>query len=126
MRTPCQSAQGCAELLITSLLNLQATANYLKNETRPITLIGSGTGENFALEDALVASALLNEFFSLHPLASLYRGYSADLPSAFKTSRNGRRLLELGLEEDILWCLQKDYYPIIVKQDQAGFLVKLI
>lgn len=119
-----QSAQGCSELLISSFLNLQATADYLKNESRPITLVGSGTGENFSLEDALVASALLNEISPHHPWTSLYRAYSGDLPSAFKTSHNGQRLLELGLEKDISWCLQKDFYPVIVKQNQGGFLVK--
>lgn len=117
-----EAAQGAETLLVASLLNLEATVRFLRQQKGPVVLVCSGTEEDFALEDALVASAVLDSWQPEHPMASLYRAYAGNLKGAFLSSRNGRRLVGLGLEEDIGWCLQRDRYDRVVKRDKDGFL----
>jgi len=117
-----EAARGAELLLVASFLNLRATVNVLQRQKAPVVLVCSGTGEDFALEDALLASAILADWQPDHPLASLYRAYKGNLEEAFRSSRNGRRLVGLGLEEDILWCLQRDRYDWVVKRGEQGLL----
>lgn len=123
-----EAAQGAEMLLVASFLNLTTTVHFLKQQMCPVVLVCSGTGEDFALEDALLVAAILDSWQPEHPMASLYRAYAGDLKTAFYSSRNGRRLVGLGLEEDIDWCLQKDLYDLVVKCDAQGFLrrVKIV
>jgi 2-phosphosulfolactate phosphatase len=116
------SARSADKLLVASFLNIQSTVRYLHAQSSPLVLICSGTGEDFALEDALLAGALLDSLAPSHPFASLYRAYAGILTEAVRSSRNGRRLQQLGLEEDIIWCLKKDHYDIVVQSDKSGFL----
>ncbi|MDR1304808.1 MAG: 2-phosphosulfolactate phosphatase [Verrucomicrobiales bacterium] len=104
---------GAARVLIGSLLNLSALAEYCRRAGLPLTLVCSGTGADFSLEDALAAGALLAELRRAHPLVSLYRANRADLRRALHTSRNGRRLRAIGLAADLDFCLQRDRYHVV-------------
>ncbi|NJK91074.1 MAG: 2-phosphosulfolactate phosphatase [Blastochloris sp.] len=53
------AAQAADQVLVLSFLNLSATAEWLRHQDKPIVLVCSGTGEDFSLEDSLLASALL-------------------------------------------------------------------
>jgi 2-phosphosulfolactate phosphatase len=117
-----EAARGAETLVVASFLNLTATLKFLQQQKGSVVLICSGTGEDFALEDALLASAILEVLQPEHPLASLYRAYAGVLEEAFRSSRNGRRLVGLGLDEDIRWCLQSDRYEWVVKSGDEGFL----
>ncbi|MDZ4787367.1 MAG: 2-phosphosulfolactate phosphatase [Blastochloris sp.] len=109
-----EAARGSKQCLVASYLNFTSTVEYLQTQTSPITLVCSGTGEAFSLEDAMLASALLRKLQPAHPWAALDRAYGHDLAAAFASSVNGRRLRQLGLKEDLAWCLQRDRYSVVV------------
>jgi 2-phosphosulfolactate phosphatase len=110
-----EAVAGADCVVIASLLNLSAVADFLRQERKdsPLALVCGGSGEDFSLEDALVAGALLGELRTDHPLAHLFRAYAAHLHRAFRASKNGRHLLEIGLADDVDWCLQLDKYAVV-------------
>ena len=116
------AARPAARVLVCSLLNLSAVAGFLRDQSGRFAVLCSGTGEDFSLEDALVAGALLAGLGICHPLTALYESCEDGLREAFYAGRNGRNLRKLGLSGDIDWCLQKDRYPILPMVQADGAL----
>ncbi|MDR0532939.1 MAG: 2-phosphosulfolactate phosphatase [Verrucomicrobiales bacterium] len=110
-----EAVAGADCVVIASLLNLSTVAEFLRREREgsPLALVCSGSGEDFSLEDALVAAALMAELQAKHPLLSLLAAYEADWRRCFCSSKNGSHLLEIGLEADVDWCLQRDKYSVV-------------
>jgi 2-phosphosulfolactate phosphatase len=109
-----ETVSGARRVVIASLLNLGAVADFLRCEPDvPLALVCSGSGEDFSLEDAIVAGALLEALDLDHPLTSLYAANRDDLRRAFRASKNGAHLLGLGLAADLDWCLQRDKYDLV-------------
>ena len=96
---------------VGALLNLDALARVLDSDgSTDVLLVCSGTGEEFAIEDAIAAGGLVDRLSqnSLSDAAllvrSLYREASSDPASYLRQSRNGRALAELGKAEDVEEC----------------------
>jgi 2-phosphosulfolactate phosphatase len=96
---------------VGALLNLDSLAQVLDKEgSIRVLIVCSGTGEDFALEDAVAAGGLVDRLShnSLSDAAmlvqSLYREASSDLVSYLRQSRNGRALAAIGKGQDIEEC----------------------
>jgi len=96
---------------VGALLNLDWLAQVLDSEdSASVLIVCAGTGEDFALEDAVAAGGLVDRLGhnSLSDAAvlvkSLYREAKADLPSYLRQSRNGRALAEIGKAQDVEEC----------------------
>lgn len=124
---------GAKTVLAGSFLNLKATADALTNNpTKAILLVCAGTREEFSLEDALGAGALLNEFpeawtadssDSAAAADALYDSYEANLAQAFASTRNGRRLAAIPeLVSDIPFCSRMNAFGQAVTMESAGTL----
>ncbi len=104
-------------VLLCCFLNFSAVVDFLRKNIHGLegnfAIVCSGTGEQFALEDGLLAGALLSELRPPHPVAKLYESCAGRLREAFYASKNGKNLRKLGLEADIDWCLQRDKYGIL-------------
>jgi 2-phosphosulfolactate phosphatase len=120
-----EAAQEAEILLVGSFLNLSATTAFLRKQVKPVVFVCSGTGEDFALEDALLAGAFLNQLHPEHPMASLYRSYEESLEEVCRSTCNGRCLVKLGLAQDIIWCCQKDRYEQVVARHADGFFRRM-
>jgi 2-phosphosulfolactate phosphatase len=96
---------------VGALLNLDSLAQVLDSEgSANVLVVCAGTGEDFALEDAVAAGGLVDRLShnSLSDSAvlvkSLYREASSDLLSFLRRSRNGRSLAGIGKAQDIEEC----------------------
>jgi 2-phosphosulfolactate phosphatase len=101
------------KVYVGALINLDALAQVLAAEnSTTILLVCAGTGEQFALEDAIAAGGLVDRLphKSLSDAAllvkSLYQQISSDVLSYLRHSRNGRALANIGKAEDIDECAQ--------------------
>lgn len=135
-RAICRAAEAANRVLVGSLLNAGAVAREIAREGRDVALICAGSEGCFSLEDALAAGLVieemgLKEYSSLSDLAiaalHLARAYSTEPCLAFEHSRHGRKLLELGLKEDLKWCARKNVYQIVpaVKKSNGFWLVQI-
>jgi len=127
-----QLSKNAKKVIIGSFLNLSAICNWLTEQNESIVLVCAGWKENFSLEDALYAGAVvekLQDHFSIYDdgaIASLdlYQYAKADLPRYLKKSSHSERLKKLHIEKDIAFCLKFDILNTIpVLKD--GKLIKL-
>ena len=120
---------GAREILVGSLLNLRATADYLlARQVDDLLLVCSGTYEEASYEDILGAGALANAVWkqfadghiadSAQIARNAFLSAQADLLNAMQFARNGRRLLDIPeLREDVAFCLRPDVYPLVATMD---------
>lgn len=114
-------------VLAASLLNLSATAEFLKTHPTPhLLFICSGTFSTIAYEDVLGAGALADLLwptladYDISDAAriahQLYLRNRDNLPAAIQHSRNARRLAAIPeLRDDVPFCLQRDRFPLIAR-----------
>ena len=116
-----ESVKSAQSVLIGALLNIDALANYLFTH-RPtnLLLVCSGTGEEFSLEDAIAAGALVARLSGDDGLSdsamitrSLYEQVGDDFYEWLRHTKNGTSLRKLGKDADIRWCAQFSVIDIV-------------
>lgn len=112
---------GAKEIAIGSFLNLSAMAEHLKQGSNNILVVCAGWKGKVNLEDTLYAGALV-ELLTGHtqpecdaPLAALYlyREARHNMVKFLQNSSHVRRLANLGIHEDIAFCMTADQYPVV-------------
>ena len=109
--------------------NLDALADHLlarPDATGRLLLVCAGSGDRFALEDGLAAGALAARLAwpgddAVQALVALYKERGRDPLAVMQGSANGRRLAELGLDEDIEHCAADTGLPWIATM-RAGIM----
>lgn len=134
-----RALQACADagtVLVGSLLNLRATAARLVADGSPhLILVGSGTGDGMAWEDALAAGALCDLLAatggetdwddSAFLARELWRSVRGNPAGTLACSRNVRRLLAIPeLRDDVAFCLQVDRFDFVAGMDRTGAVRK--
>lgn len=106
---------NCQTVIAASFLNISSVTEYLQNE-KEIHIMCAGTKGKFSLEDFLLAGFIagldpnpLDEAAVAKALAENVR----NVENLILKSSHARRLIELGMEEDIKFCLKKDLYGIV-------------
>jgi 2-phosphosulfolactate phosphatase len=135
-----RALRSCAHaktILISSFLNLKATADFiLRSSPADLLLICSGTYDQSAYEDALGAGALCNVLWNklAQPQISdsakmgreLYTIASKDVAAAAATSRNGTRLSGIPeLRDDVPFCLQLDLFNFAAAMQKDGKIKRI-
>ncbi len=109
------------QIIIGSFLNLNPVINYLKKQPYDILIHCAGWKGKINMEDSLFAGAVVHALSDYCTIISdapkivqaLYLQGKDDLMSFLKSSSHVNRLIKLGLEKDIEFCLQKDIYKLI-------------
>ena len=113
------------EMVIGSLINLDAVVKYLHKKKLNVMLLGSGWRNKFCLEDTICAGAIADGLLASGDFRSeedstiaakyLYLSAKDNYLGYLKASSHRRRLQDLNLNEDIKYCLtpnQVDVVPI--------------
>lgn len=126
-------ARKAAYLLIGSFLNLSDCARTAVQLDKPILILCSGTEGVFSLEDGVAAGAIIDTCLQMKPIYQLddlgmmarksYRSWLRRGWNELKYSRGGRRVMELGLEEDLDYSLQIDRFAITPIVTDQGIVV---
>lgn len=119
-----RAALPAARILIGSFLNFSKVCEALEESSRPIAFFCAGTVEDFSLEDAIFASAVLDRLKIDHPARAIWTGENRPLVERLAETRNGRRLTEIHLAEDIPWCSQVDRFPLLVQAEAGEVFIK--
>lgn len=112
-----------AEVLICSLTNVDAVAEYIADHQNDVIFVCAGTGGKFTTEDVITSGAVIYrladkvEDMELGDLAVvskiLYENYADNLHGLLKYSKHYRKLMDTGLEQDIDYCLTLNAAPVI-------------
>ena len=114
-------SEAAEEVVVGSFLNLRTVANHLRELQIDVVVVCAGWKGQFNLEDTLFAGALvecLQDDFAFEndaTLASLhlYQAAKSDVFNFLKQSSHVRRLENLGIHEDIQFCLQHNLYEVL-------------
>ena len=123
-------SEAAETILIGCLRNAKAVIHHALSLKKDIVLINAGTDGEFTLDDFITAGAMLHEIkdevqMSDQALNALliYEAHP-DIHSALSDSRHYKRLKELGLTDDLDYCLQENTTDVIGIMT-AGLIKKL-
>lgn len=118
-------------IMAGSFYNLGAVAERCLDLNLDLLIFPSGDEGNFSLEDNVCGGMLIDRMvkkqkkLTLSDAAQsayiLYQRFRDDLVEAFRLSRHGRKLIRLGLGEDLPYCAQTEITRI-VPQFQNGVI----
>jgi 2-phosphosulfolactate phosphatase len=116
-----ESVRGASKVLIGALLNIDALADYLfTHPPKKLLLVCAGTGEEFSLEDAIAAGALVVRLSDDQRLSdsamitrSLYEQVGDDLDEWLRQTQNGKQLRKIGKDADITWCARLSAFDLV-------------
>lgn len=114
-------AAKAPRVYIGAFLNLNALAARLADEQQDVLVLCAGWKNRFSMEDTLFAGALarkLGHSFAVDDDAtlaaiSLYQSANADLAEFLKSASHYRRLQKIGLEKDMVFCLDHSRFDVI-------------
>ncbi len=112
------------EIMVGSFFNMGAVVERCFESDRDLVIFPSGDKGNFSLEDTICGGMLVDQIINRgqkpvvltdasHTAHILYQRFKGDLLEAFHLSHHGRELVDLGLEEDLLYCSQIDITDIV-------------
>jgi 2-phosphosulfolactate phosphatase len=118
---------------LASFLNAGAVAERVLTEgIGCVSIVCAGTQGLFSMEDALTTGAIvdrLGEAIQLDDFAyacvALYRTFRHDLKGALLNTRHAQRLINLGFEQDIDFCLREDAVNTVPVLGGDGWFVGL-
>ncbi len=108
-----ESKKTAHQVIIGSFLNLDAVCDYLKSQEKDVLLLCAGWKKKFNLEDTLFAGAVVHQlksedyFLDDSSIAAedLYILAKDDLAAYTAKTSHSERLIKLGIEKDIKFCL---------------------
>jgi len=109
------------KVYIGGLLNAKAVSSKAIKNEKDIIIVNAGTNGVFSMDDFITGGAIIDEILSeqeyeLTDIAKtalvIYRSHK-DIKSYVKEAAHYKILVDLGLEEDIDYCLQKDLFNIV-------------
>lgn len=130
---------GASAIFLACLRNRSAAANEAARAAAQsdldVTVVCSGREGRFSLDDAFTAGAIVDEALANTPAAgrllltdaaqaarTLFRAFP-DAEAMFRTTRAGRRLIEIGLPEDLPYCAAQDRSRLVPR---VGNRVRLL
>jgi 2-phosphosulfolactate phosphatase len=107
------AAERCEEVVLGSLLNLEAVGAYARGRERDVAILCSGFKGAFALDDAYCAGRIARLLDAERSDAALAADLVAgSFPSALD-GLNARTYGPPGLEEDIRFCAQENLLDVV-------------
>jgi 2-phosphosulfolactate phosphatase len=107
------AAASCDEVVLGSLLNLDAVANHARARGEDVVVLCAGYKEAFAIDDAYCAGRILALLEADRSDAAVAAAVIAErYPNAID-GINARAYGPPGLEEDIAWCSQVSVLDVL-------------
>jgi 2-phosphosulfolactate phosphatase len=115
-------AQEAARVLLAGFVNYSAVCEQLRQDLRPVHLVCAGTEGDVALEDTLLAGALVDFLCEsgevrLNDAARLawdcFENHGRVLLGALEVSQGGAKLRALGYDDDVRAAAQVDQFALV-------------
>ena len=118
------------EILVGAFLNIQATAEYLLEQGKPVVIHCAGWRGAVNVEDTLYAGALIDELAEEMEIEGdsaliahqLFVGNHENTEGLARQSGHAKRLTGFGAEEDLSFCMTENEYSVVCRL-QDGHLI---
>ncbi|MFO0877080.1 MAG: 2-phosphosulfolactate phosphatase [Gemmataceae bacterium] len=127
-------AEKADRVLIAAFANYSAVCEQLRTEQRPIHILCAGESQGVALEDTLLAGALV-DFLVRSPNMTVDDGariawdcfehHGLHLEEAMRLGSGGARLQLLGYDEDIPVCARVDGFHLVLELRRTPWRVEI-
>ncbi len=128
------TARDAEQVVIGSLLNLDALSDWLVKQDKDVLCLASGWKDKFCLEDTICAGAFVDNLIKSGKFTTeedssiaakyLYLSAKDNYMAFLKASSHRRRLKALNLNEDMKYCLTPNQMKVIpIRKD--NYLVLL-
>lgn len=114
-------AASAKVVIIGAFLNLGAVIDFLKRREEDVLILCAGWKDNFNLEDSLFAGAVVAGLQAEQvqgcdaglAMSMLYVHHQKDLFGLIQESSHYKRLVNMGIEEDIRYCMQQSIFEVV-------------
>ena len=126
--TSCLSAK---KIYAACVLNAAAIAKRLVEENEDVVIVNSGTNGQFSMDDYICTGFILKEMMSLSSKMYLsdiakaaVKAYenAPDILSYIKDARHYKVMLNLNLEKDIKYCVQKNLTKVVPEYKEGHII----
>ena len=107
------AAESCDDVVLGSLLNLDAVASHARGRGEDVTVLCAGYKGQFAIDDAYCAGRILRLVGGERSDAAVAAEVIADRYPEAIDGINARTYGPPGLEEDIAWCAQVSLLDVV-------------
>jgi len=107
------AAAACEEVLVGSLLNLDAVAAAVRERGRDTVVVCAGFKGSFALDDAYCAGRIVELLDAERSDAAVAAALLAQAFPDAAAGLNARTYGPPGLEEDIAWCARENALAVV-------------
>ncbi len=127
-------AAGAARTLIAGFVNYSAVCEQLSSEARPIDIVCAGYHGEVALEDALLAGALVEFLCEQGPVVlndaarlawDCFEHHGRVLDGALEISAGGVHLRSLGYDDDIRAAARVDQFAVVPEMRREPLRVEI-
>ncbi len=125
-------SSAAMQIIVGAFLNITALANHLKTEEKPVVAVCAGWKGQVNAEDTLFAGALFEKLKTRFQLkgdgallaSSIFRQEGNDMYEFLAKSSHFKRLANLGIDEDVRFCLEVDRYQAVPLLRQGRLVAK--
>jgi 2-phosphosulfolactate phosphatase len=107
------AAEGCEEVVLGALLNLDAVGGYARGRGENVVVLCAGYMGSFAIDDAYAAGRILGLVDGERTDAAVAAEVVAERFPRAVDGINARTYGPPGLEEDIAWCAQENLLDVV-------------
>lgn len=118
-----KKSMGSSDVVIGAFLNLSAVSAYLESSQNDIILLCAGWKGRLALEDTLLAGAIIHKLYGgLLPDTApdgakvafgLFEKYRDDINTVIKQSNHAMRLANIVEHDDVTYCCKIDLSDLV-------------
>lgn len=116
-----KNSKGASRIFIASMINGKAVAKKLIKLNKDVVFVNAGTYGEFSIDDFITSGYIINlmrkeaeiELTDIAVTSNYIYNNNEDIFSFVKNASHYKRILELGLEEDLKYCLSKDLVDIV-------------
>lgn len=129
-------ARLARRVIVASMSNISAVCDAVAAENAPLHIICAGTREEVSMEDVLVAGLIAQRVVARgrslvaddSARVAMALASTAHTPEAvlrvFRSSRGGRNLRRIGLDDDIAFCSRADTLVVVPSFDPASGVIQ--
>ncbi|HUK96004.1 MAG TPA: 2-phosphosulfolactate phosphatase [Gaiellaceae bacterium] len=107
------AAASCGEVVLGSLLNLDAVTQLVRERSEDTVVLCAGFKDDFAIDDAYCAGRIVVQLEAQRTDAAIAAALVADRYPEAIDGINARTYGPPGLEEDIAWCSQVSVLEVV-------------